>query len=176
MKNITIILVLLFGIQFSNAQEFKTTLDYIIDTKIVDKQDEYQPRKVYLRATDNISETIAAFAIEGDAFEGIAITVLEAPELDEVTSVIKVDIEYLACCASVESYYFLETTNKGYVALPKLENVYCDASGTTIAYAFPSQGFGAEETIKKVQVSYTEAYEIKAIDTLNQIVWLDDNF
>ncbi len=176
MKNYIIILALVFGFQYAKAQDFQETDKYIAVNKLTTKQQEYGFSLIDIVATNDASNKIATIEIEDfDLFEGLNVTTLSNPNLKNISEVIKVDVEYVACCAHVETYYFLATTDGDYVSLPAIENVYCEDTLASNHYTFPSQTFGKENTILTTKAHYNEAYDIKDIEVLKQMVW-DDNY
>lgn len=177
MKNTIILFVLLVGLQFMNAQDFQETTKYSITSDIKTKQQEYDPYTVNLVKSDNASERLAIFTIdEISLFEDVFISTIENPGLDGVSEIIKVEIEYLACCAYVESYYIIAMEDSSFISLPKLENVFCETADTIFQYTFPNQEHGIEGTIVKSEVLYNESAEIKSINLIQSFTWIDDDF
>ena len=107
MKKLGTLLIALVSTLLLNAQEFETAMNYAITEDVQDKGQEYTPYDIHL-VTTNSEESLATFTIsDPDTFETVIISSLKNPGLEGVEEVIKVEIEYLACCAFVETHYFL---------------------------------------------------------------------
>ena len=151
MKNLAIIIVLFQSFQFVYAQEFMETEKYLVTTEITDQGKEHPAYVINLVRSGNSSEKISTLTIDDtELFEDIFITTLENPGLEGISEVIKMEIEYLACCAHVEAYYFT-VSNDGdtIVSLPELKNVYCEDSNTDFQYIFPNQEYVLKEIFYK---------------------------
>lgn len=176
MKNLIIILVILLGFKNGNAQEFISTAKYTIAEDIQDKGQDYEAYQVHLVTKEKASEKLATFTInDPELFEMVQITTLDNPGLEGVTEIVKVEVEYLGCCAHVEAYYFLATATQGMIALPRLENVYCDTSSTA-HYTFPNQEYGVVNTILNTEALYNELGEIKYVKLKQSYAWMEDDF
>ena len=177
MKNYIIIFALIFSFQYTKAQDFKTTEKYIAVSKLITKQQDYTTNQIDIVALNDTSKKIATIQVPDlDFFEELRITVLPNPNLKDVNEVIKVELEYNACCINTETYYFLAKNNEDYVALPSIQNTYCDTSVTSVKYIFPSEAFGQTNTILTAAIKQTTRPNIKGIDILKQMVWNDDDF
>jgi len=49
------------------------------------------------------------------------------------------------------------TNTNDFIALPYIENSYCETTESEIQYIFPSQPLGKEDTILKTEVKFTKA-------------------
>ena len=112
MKRYIFICVLLC-FQWGKAQNrFHNSSKYLVTTHISD-QGNKQVYTIDLRRTGDQNQTLSTLTIEDtELFEDIFITTLENPGLDGVSEVIKLEVEYLACCAHVEAYYFMVVNNQ----------------------------------------------------------------
>ncbi|MDY8134615.1 hypothetical protein [Aquimarina sp. 2201CG5-10] len=176
MKNVAIIFILLLSFQFVNAQKFQKTNKYLVTTEIKNSEYEHPEYVVNLVRSGSASEKLSSLTIEDtELFEDIFITTLENPGLKGVSEVIKIEVEYLACCAHVEAYYFMVGENNDVVALPHLNNVYCENSDTDFQYIFPNQEYGIEGNILETQTFYTEASNIKYVNLKQSYTWNENN-
>ncbi len=176
MKKLGTLLIALISIFMVNAQQFETAMDYAIIEDIKDKGQEYSPYNIQLVKTHS-QEPLASFTIsDPDNFETVIISKLQNPGLNGVDEVIKVDIEYLACCAFVETYYFLATEDADFIALPQIENTYCKESLSELSYTFPNQEYGVVNNILKTEKQYTTLGEIKYVGLKQSYAWNDDDF
>ncbi len=176
MKN-SILLVFTFCILTVQAQEFKTTEKYALANERSTGQEEEGSALIDVMVSSDTSNPVATIKIdELELFEGIQITVLPNPGLEKITEILKVTVEYAACCSGTQTYYFLVSDEQEFTELPLLENVYCDTTLADTHYIFPSQEFGREGTVLQAELHYTEKYTIKDIKVLQSFVWNDDDF
>ncbi|KAA1245408.1 hypothetical protein [Aquimarina sp. RZ0] len=177
MKKAIIFFILIIGFQFMKAQSFQKTGKYMAVTEIKENGAEYPTYLVDLVRSGGISEKLSTFTIDDtELFEDIFITTLENPGLQGISEVIKMEIEYLACCAEVESYYFMITDKNEVVSLPRLTNVYCENSNTDSQYTFPNQKYGVEGNILETETLYKETSEVKYINLKQSFTWNDNEF
>lgn len=176
MKKI-ILLAFAFSLYVTNAQDFKPSDKYTLANERFISQDEDGKALVDLVLSEDSSETIAVLDIvEKELLDAVIISVLSNPDLEDINEVVKVELEYGACCVSTDTYYFMLTSDNDFIALPHIENLYCDTTQIDTHYVFPSQAFGQEGAIVKAELQYTETYTIKDIKVLQSIVWNDDDF
>ncbi|TMM56625.1 hypothetical protein FEE95_08960 [Maribacter algarum] len=166
-----------FGLSVTNAQQFRTTEKYtLINERGIGQEEEGAAQIDFVALEDN-GETIAILDIGSlELLEDVHVTLLSEPNLEDISEILKVELEYSACCTSTDTYYFLVTDENDFIALPKLENEYCGETQLDMHYIFPSQECGQEGAILKAELQYTETYTIKDIDVLQSIVWNDDDF
>lgn len=177
MKNTIIFFALLLSFQYTQAQDFRENLKYTFTEEIADKEDAHAGENIFLVRTDNTDEKLASFTIEDpELFENVFITTLEQPGLEGIQEVVKVDIEYIACCAHVETYYYMVTEENDLISLPKLENVYCEDSNTDLEYIFPNQEYGITNNILKTEILYNETGEVRYVNLKQSFAWNDDNY
>ncbi|WP_109302605.1 hypothetical protein [Aquimarina sp. AU474] len=176
MKNVAIIIILFQGFQFLNAQKgFIKTEKYLVTTEITDQEQDFPAYIVNLVRSDDSSEKISTLTInDTELFEDIFITTLENPGLEGISEVIKMEVEYLACCAHVESYYYMVEENGNIVALPELNNVYCEDSDTDFQYIFPTQEYGIAGNILQTQTFYKNTTDIKYVNLKQSYAWNDN--
>ncbi len=174
MKNIALIIILFQSFQHIYAQkDFVKTDKYLVTTEIKDQGQELPALIVNLVRSGNSSEKISTLTIDDtELFEDIFITTLEYPGLDGVSEVIKMEVEYLACCAHVDAYYFtVSQDGDTIVALPELKNVYCENSDTDFQYIFPSQEYGIKDNILQTQTFYKNTSDIKYVNLKQSYSW-----
>lgn len=177
MKNVIICFILLIGFQFMKAQSFQETVKYIVKTEIKEDGSEFPSRVVSLLSRGGISEELVTLTInDSELFEDIFITTLENPGLDGVSEVIKMQVEYLSCCAEVESYYYLIKEDNEIIPLPHLTNVYCDNTNTDSQYIFPNQPHGLENSIRETEFSYSDDFEIAYTNVKQNFTWENNEF
>lgn len=176
MKKI-ILLAFAFSFYVTNAQDFKTSDKYTLTNERFVSQDNDGKALVDLVLREDSSATIAVLDIvEKELLDAVNISVLSNPDLEDITEIIKVELEYSACCVSTDTYYFMLTSDNDFIALPHIENLYCDTTQIDTHYVFPSQSFGQEGAIVKAELQYNEKYTIKDIKVLQSIVLNDDDF
>ncbi|MFD2562836.1 hypothetical protein [Aquimarina rubra] len=177
MKKIIVFFILILGFQFMKAQSFQNTGKYAAVTEIKENGSEQPTCIVNLTRLGGISEDLATFTINDiELFEDIFITTLENPGLEGISEVIKMEVEYLACCAQVESYYFLVTDDSNtIIPLPQLTNVYCENADTDTQYTFPNQEYGIKGNILETETLYKETSEIIKYVNLKQSLTWNDN-
>ncbi len=172
-----ILLACVLGLYTANAQKFKETEQYTIVQEQLIGQEEEGMALMGLVASDDTSKTITLLNIvELELLEEVHITRLSNPGLKDISEILKVELEYAACCSSTETYYFLVTDANDFIALPRIENVYCDMPQSDEHYIFPSQMHGQEGMIVKVEMQYTKTHTIKDIKVLQSFAWNDDDF
>ncbi len=178
MKNsILLLLFLLLALFFGNAQEFAITENYMFNNQRVFGQEEEGAVLVDIVRTADWSRTLATLAItELELLEDVRIAVLSDPGLEDVREVLKIELEYIACCANTETYYFLVNRENDFTALPKIDNLYCDAVESDEHYVFPNEAYGREGAILRAELWYAETNTIEEIEVLQSIVWNDDDF
>ncbi len=173
MKNVAIIIILFQSFQFIYSQGFIDTEKYLVTTEITDQGKEHPVYQVNLVRSENSSEKISTLTIDDtELFEDIFITTLENPGLEGISEVIKMEVEYLACCAHVEAYYFtVSEDGDTIVALPELKNVYCEDSNTDFQYIFPNQEYGIKGNILQTQTFYKNTSDIQYVNLKQSFEW-----
>ncbi|OEJ98499.1 hypothetical protein A8C32_04605 [Flavivirga aquatica] len=174
MKKSILIIVLFLSFKFINAQQsFTKTENFLITTEIKDKTKLHAPFVVNLVHAEDQSKKISTFKIEDtELFEDIFVTTLKNPGLVGVSEVIKMEIEYLGCCAHVEAYYYMVKDDNTIVPLPRIKNVYCENSDRDFQYIFPNQEFGVKGNILETQTFYKEMLkDVKYVNSMKSFVW-----
>lgn len=175
MKKIIVFFILILGFQFMKAQSFQKTEKYKAVTEIKENGAEQLTCIVNLIRLGGISENVFTFEVKDiELFEDIFITTLEKPGLEGISEVIKMEVEYLACCAEVDSYYFMVNDENELIKLPNLTNVYCENSNTDSQYTFPSQEYGINGNILETETLYKETSEIKYVNLKQSFTWNDN--
>ncbi len=176
MKKVAIIIILFQSFQLIHAQKgFVDTQKYVVTTQITEQEQDHPAYVVNLVRADQSSDILSTLTIsDTELFEDIFITTLENPGLDGISEVIKVEVEYLACCAHVESYYFMVAENNDIIELPELKNVYCENSDTDYQYIFPNQEYGIAENILRTQTFYKNSSDIKYVNLKQSYTWNDN--
>ncbi|MCX2762571.1 hypothetical protein [Aquimarina muelleri] len=176
MKNVAVIIILLQSFQGINAQNvFTKTQEFFVTTKIMDQGKQHPSYVINLVSNREDINTISTLTLEDtELFEDIFISTLENPGLEGISKVIKMEIEYLACCAHVEAYYYIIKDDLSIVALPNLKNVYCENSDTDYQYIFPNQEYGIKGNILETQTFYNEeTADVKYINLKQNFIWKD---
>ncbi|WP_025741568.1 hypothetical protein [Aquimarina pacifica] len=176
MKNVAIIIILLQSFQFVSAQEgFAETEKFFVTTEIMDQKEEHSPYVITLvRSGDKVKKLSTLTIEDTELFEDIFLTTLENPGLAGVSEVIKMEVEYLACCAHVETFYYMVKEDQTVVPLPEIQNVYCENSDTDYQYIFPNQEHGVEGSILYTQTFYNDtSTNINNINLKQSFTWND---
>ena len=177
MKNSIIFFILLISFQFMNAQSFNKTDKYKVVTEIKENGTEFPTYVVNLVRSGGISEKLSTVTIDDtELFEDIFITALENPGLEGVSKVIKMEVEYLACCAEVNSYYYMITDDNQLVLLPELTNIYCENGNTNSQYTFPSQEYSVKGNILQTETLYNKTSKSNDVSLKNSLTWNDNKF
>ncbi|RZS99669.1 hypothetical protein [Aquimarina brevivitae] len=169
-RNIFICVLLCF--QWIIAQnQFQHSSRYLVSTHISD-QDQKQVYTFHILNAEKDQKVMSTLTInDTELFEDIFVTTLENPGLKGVSEVIKVEVEYLACCAYVDAYYFLVNTSGEVIELPQVKNVYCQNADMDYQYIFPGQEYGIEANILKTQTFYTEQAKVKYVNLKQSYSW-----
>lgn len=176
MKNL-ILFAFLFSICITNAQEFKLTDTYDITNQRSSGQEEEDTWLVDVIESNNPERLVAILSIaDFGLLDEIRISVLSNPDLEDINKILKVTLEYNACCSSTEEFYYLVSNDNDFIALPSIKNEYAYEPISDIHYIFPNQLFGKEGTILRAALEYTETATIKDIKVLRSIAWNDDDF
>ncbi|EZH73635.1 hypothetical protein ATO12_17005 [Aquimarina atlantica] len=177
MKNVAIIIILFQSFQGIHAQKvFADTQEFLVTTEIMDRGEKHPSYVINLvRSGEENLDKISTLTIEDtELFEDIFITALENPGLEGVSKVIKMEVEYLACCAHVEAYYYMLKEDNTIVALPELKNVYCENSDSDFQYIFPNQEYGIKDNILQTQTFYqTTTTNTKYVNLKRSFTWKD---
>ncbi|WP_103071553.1 hypothetical protein [Aquimarina sediminis] len=176
MKNVAIIIILFQSFQGINAQKvFTKTQDFLVTTRIMDQGKEHPSYVINLIHSGEEGDKVSSLTInDTELFEDVFITALENPGLEGVSKVIKMEVEYLACCAHVEAYYYMLKEDNTIVSLPELNNVYCENSNTDFQYIFPNQEYGIKGNILQTQTFYKGTSEdIKYVNLKQSLTWND---
>ncbi|APQ16136.1 hypothetical protein A9200_10830 [Maribacter hydrothermalis] len=161
----------------TNAQEFQLTDKYDVTNQRSSGQQEEDIWLVDVIVTNNPESHVATLSISDfGLLDEIRISVLSNPDLEDINEILKVTVEYNACCSSTEEYYYLVSNDNDFISLPGIKNEYAYEPITDIHYIFPNQLFGKEGTILRAALQYTETATIKEIKVLRSIAWNDDDF
>jgi len=175
MKNVAIIIILFQSFHLYAQNTFTKSDKYLVTTEITDQEgQEYPSYIVNLVSAKDSSEKISTLTIDDtELFEDIFITTLENPGLEGISEVIKMEIEYLACCAHVESYYFMIGEDNNIIELPEINNVYCENSDTDSQYIFPTQEYGIIGNILQTQTFYKNTSDVRYVNLKQSYAWND---
>lgn len=99
---------------------------------------DYQADIVYKKDPEFVFHT---FTIEHpDTYDTTIVEEWINPGLKDVKSVLRIQVEYSACCMDVYSYYFLITKKDKLIELPRITYTLCDFPVDIKEYAFPGDG------------------------------------
>ncbi|TPN86773.1 hypothetical protein [Aquimarina algicola] len=175
MKNIAIIIIVFQSFQYLYSQKsFAKSNKFLVTTQIAHQDLERSPYVLNLVNSGDATNVISTLTIEDtELFEDVFITTLENPGLEGISEVVKLEVEYLACCAHVDAYYYLIKEDNTVVALPELKNVYCEGSDTDYQYTFPNQEYGIKGNILETQTYYKEDIDdtIKYVNLKQSFTW-----
>ena len=181
MKNIVIIIILFQSFHSINAQQiFSETQEYTYTKEFMNKGKERPSYVVNLIHSENKNaDKIATLTITDiELFEDIFITTLENPGLEGISKVIKMEVEYLGCCAHVAAYYYMVKEDNSFATLPEISNVYCENSDADYQYIFPNQEYGVKGNILETQTFYqtqTTSTAIKYVNLKQSFTWNNGN-
>ena len=175
MRTLTTVIALFISITIW-SQDFKSTAIYQITdlkkeiNKVTIDMDAEVP--LFLSKDGETITKITDFYQEDlNDFLDVSIEVLNNPNLSNVNAIIKVEFEFLRGCSEFESYYYIQSKDGLYIELPILDYAQCEYPTSKIAYVFPTQKFGVENTILKTRSFLNEDASTESIDQLKQIVW-----
>lgn len=176
MKNIAFLIILSLGFQISYAQNFEKTKKYSVKIDAAINTQDNEPNKIRLLGSEDFSSELIAITIKDIDIEEVFISSLENPGLEGISEVIKLEVEYLGCCAHVNVYYLMVTDDKEFVTLPQLNNIYCENTNADYQYTFPNQTTGKKGEILETETFYTNTYEVKKVNLRQNIVWNNKEF
>ena len=176
MKNILLIIAVIFTAQLSFSQDFEPSNKYILALENALSENEDVSIKALLQATNDAEENLSFFPlVSGENINEVVISTLENPVLNGVQRVIKVDVKYIEYCTYTISNYILETKKGDFISLPMLTNEDCNDEPSQLVYLFPSQAFGKENQIITSQIM-VEANTVKAATQEDSFIWNDDSY
>ncbi len=177
MKKLTLIIALVFaGFTQMSAQQFDNTEAYFVSLSSNLNEDGEEVQSAMLTTTTDSPQEVTSFPIaDVSLIHDVHIKKLVNPGLSGVTSVLKVDVQYVEYCSYVVSNYILVTENGGYITLPILTNEYCGDSDKEIVYLFPNQSFGQANQIATSEVTVQEK-NILAAEQYDTFIWNDDSY
>jgi hypothetical protein len=162
------------------GQEFEVTGKYVlIEPKYeldslfwVTPYEERKPIKVFLTAKSDRTNHLQTFLIhELETYEGYEIYSLTNPKLDNIKEIVLVKFEYVACCSSFDSHYFLITKNDNWIKLPLVGHVSCDGPEPFEEYRFPIQKFGLSKSIVKTTSYQNQEYQVDSVAVKETFTW-----
>ena len=172
-----ILFAFIFTLGIAHAQEFQTTDKYRLTNEHSFGQEEEGAVQMDLVASEEVSQIIATLQItEAALLESMQVSVLTDTDLEGVVEIIKVDFEYTACCSSADTYYFLVTYDGDTIALPRIQNLFCEDFTRYSDYVFPSQLHGQKGTILLAETDLTATHATKDITIVQSFFWNDDDF
>lgn len=160
MKKIAIIIILFQGLQAISAQGIFDKTEDFVATKTLSTENSEAPYYIIdlVRKGAEDNENISSITLkDAELLEGVYVTTLDNPGLEGVSKVVKMEIEYLACCAYVKSFYYLLKDDNSVVAMPELNNTYCEDTNSDLQYIFPNQEYGIRDNILETQTSYKKS-------------------
>ncbi|MFC5045809.1 hypothetical protein ACFSTE_19820 [Aquimarina hainanensis] len=177
MKKIAFIFILILSLHTISGQEFTASTDYIYTKTIKKTGKEYPSYVIDLYQNSDNDKSLVSFTIEDtELFEGIFLSVNKTPGLEGITEVIKIEVEYLGCCAHVDALYYMLTDENKVIKLPNLTNVYCTNSNADFQYTFPNQQHGIKNNILKTKTTYTDSHNKGFVTTKESFTWNNMNY
>lgn len=77
--------------------------------------------------TEKPNEVLTRVLIEWpETYDSTYLEVWEEPGLKNVDKILKVQVEYAACCYNIHAHYFLITNQGDWIQVPGIEYVMCD--------------------------------------------------
>lgn len=122
-------------------------------------------------ATDTSTKLQTIPLVEYETYDGYSIWVLENPKLEGIREVLRVEMDYFACCVNIDCFYYLITDEGEWIKLPVLENLACDGPEPIKEYRFPVQKFGLEQAILQTISFQNQQYQVDSIALVKKYAW-----
>ncbi len=119
------------------------------------------PEKVVIKITPS----------EYELFDSVQVQVLKNPGLENVREVLRVEVEYSACCFWGEISYYMITDAGEMIKLPDLHQSYCDWPAVIDEYYFPIQHDGENNNIQNNSISINSEGDVDNIKTNQLLLW-----
>lgn len=164
----------------SNGQTFETSEYYKVTATRSLVTDEILRFELSNRPSINcyiyhISDSSKAFIriepSEHELFDSVQVDELINPGLEGVKSVLRVEVEYSACCSWSEVRFFLVKQSGEILELPELHQAYCDWPAEINEYYFPSEHEGSLNEILDVDISINSEGNVDSIQTKAVLLW-----
>ncbi len=131
-----------------------------------------EPISIFLTLSgDSLNYFQELTLIEAETYEGYKIYSLKNTQLKNVKEIVHVQLEYFACCSSIENHYYLVTDKDEWVKLPILDYIACDGPEAFKEYRFPSQEFGIQDQIIETLSFPDSAYLVDSVAVLRELKW-----
>ena len=106
-----------------------------------------------------------------ETYEGVNIYSLKKPDLENISEIIMVEFEFVACCSSIDCHYFLLTYQGEWIKLPLVGYVACDGPEPFEEYRFPNQKFGLYNSIIKTTSFPNHEYKVDSVTVKETLSW-----
>lgn len=174
MKFIIVMLLLVFGFQFTNAQEFLTDKTYKVVINEVTTDKESSKNVVSIVLTDHPEIVLSSFQIDASPrIQKVHLKNLKQPQLNNVDNIIQVDLFYLEPYAYTISQYILIMNDTESILLPPVVNIESNEHSSETLYVFPSQIFGDINKITKLEIVYKDSFNVDKVKVLQNYAWSD---
>lgn len=169
MKKYTLLFSLIFIFHIGLSQEFTPSKVYTVKKTVVNSATTTPTYILNLADAGGPLKNVSPLTInDTELFEEVFVSTLKNPGLDGVREIIKLEVEYYACCAYVDAFYYILKEDATVVEIPRIQNVYCEDTSSDYRYIFPNQEFGIEGNVLKTKVGYTQNATIKYVSLKEQ--------
>ncbi|WP_378186498.1 hypothetical protein ACE939_15120 [Aquimarina sp. W85] len=175
MKKHIFLFSFIFILHFGFSQEFKPSTDYKINKAIVNTPDGSPSYILSLTDINGTLKDVSPLTItDTELYEEVFVSTLENPGLEGVREIVKLEVEYYACCAHVDAFYYMIKDDATIVEIPKLQNVYCEGTNSDYRYIFPNQDFGIEGNVLKTKVGFNNDSSIQYVSLKESYAVVND--
>ncbi|MFL1895036.1 hypothetical protein ACJRPK_04995 [Aquimarina sp. 2-A2] len=175
MKKYLPLFSLIFILYIGRSQEFERSNAYTIKKHVVNNQTAAPTFILKLAdAQGNVINVDPLIISDTELYEEVFISRLKNPGLEGVQEIIKLEVEYYACCAHVDAFYYMLKDDQTVVEIPQLQNVYCEGTTSDYQYIFPNQEFGIDGNILKTKVGYTKDATMKYVSLKERYTFTND--
>ncbi len=137
---------------------------------VVTNQTELKPSYISLKNINN-KKQIEFKIVDIETYDGRDLYVIDLRGLKNIKQLIKVDINYSACCSNTEEYYYLENSKGKLIKLPLIQNVHCDGPEPYKDYIFPNDKFGQKNKILYAEITPNMKGDEISIEVLKVYSW-----
>ena len=165
---------------FSQAQSFQPTEDYKVtatrslvteEILALDLDDRPNINCFVYRAASPDKHLIDIVPEEHEVFDSVQVSVLKNPGLKNVKEILRVEIEYTACCFWADISYYLITKSAELIKLPDLHQSFCDWPANIDEYYFPIQHRKGISLIQNNTIAINSEGDIDKIETNSLLLW-----
>lgn len=169
----------------ASAQNFEASSQYavtatrsLITSEILDLELEERPSiNCYVYDVHSpLKPIIMIEPAEHELFDSVQVAVLKNPGLRNVKEILRIEIEYSACCFWGDISYYIVMNSGEMKKLPDLHQAYCDWPADIDEYYFPVQHDKGKTIIQHNTVSINNEGDIDKIKTNELLLWNGKQF